>query len=372
MSKVSIERVTAPDPVLAQWRALYQQGGDHGFFLSPGWMNAWLETTLPETRLYAISMDHDGAIQLLAVLGLQRHRRPFGLGAREMRLQETGDSDQDAIYIEYNDFLTAPSAPTDIRKRALKALIAEFAQADSFVFRNISSVMRDAVREVAEEAGLALSVFHDQPTYFIDLKKIRDVGGGGEGAVLQALKPSLRSKIRRSIKRYEERGPVRLVAADTDKKRATAWENFVALHARVWRDRGKQSVFDNPKLSRFHEALRRTAPEQIDLLQLYAGETLIGALYNFSDGRCSMNYQSGFLYENDNQLAPGFVTHVMAAQHFVDAGYDRYDFLAGDADYKKRLGEPGERLATYVLERPTLRAAVRNRIKQLMSPRGAA
>ena len=86
-------------------------------------------------------------------------------------------------------------------------------------------------------------------------------------------------------------------------------------------------------------------------------------LYNFVHGRRVMNYQSGFRYEDDNRMAPGFVTHALAAKFYKQCGFEAYDLLAGDESYKERLGDPETILTSFVVERPTWRNRLRARIK---------
>ena len=80
-----------------------------------------------------------------------------------------------------------------------------------------------------------------------------------------------------------------------------------------------------------------------------------------------MNYQSGFRMETDNQITPGFVCHALACQHYLEQGASEYNLLAGEADYKKRLGEKKDQLTSLVVERPTFRNNVKNALKPLRS-----
>ena len=51
------------------------------------------------------------------------------------------------------------------------------------------------------------------------------------------------------------------------------------------------------------------------------------------------NYQSGFAYADDNRHRPGLIAHAMAIAQARERGMRTYDFLAGDAHYKTRLGQ---------------------------------
>jgi CelD/BcsL family acetyltransferase involved in cellulose biosynthesis len=79
-------------------------------------------------------------------------------------------------------------------------------------------------------------------------------------------------------------------------------------------------------------------------------------------------YQSAFVYESDNRLKPGLLTHALAIQALLDGGYGRYDLLAADGPdgsrYKASLATDKGRLAWAVLRRPSLRGAVVDTLRQ--------
>jgi len=63
-----------------------------------------------------------------------------------------------------------------------------------------------------------------------------------------------------------------------------------------------------------------------------------GYLYNFVHDGWVAAYQSGFDFGPDaDRLRPGLVCHLMAIQHYAGAGMRRYDFLGGEARYKRSL-----------------------------------
>jgi CelD/BcsL family acetyltransferase involved in cellulose biosynthesis len=188
-----------------------------------------------------------------------------------------------------------------------------------------------------------------------------DLGGD---AFMTTLSKSLRVKISRSLRLYEERGPLTAHIAKTEAEKESAWERLKALHKEGWEARGDKSVFENRRLIDFHESLARYAPDALHLFEVKAGTETIAVLYNFVHGGRAMNYQSGFKYEEDNRLAPGFVAHALAAQHYQDAGIGVYDLLAGEADYKSRLGRVDETLTSLVVERPTWRNKLRAVLKR--------
>jgi CelD/BcsL family acetyltransferase involved in cellulose biosynthesis len=75
------------------------------------------------------------------------------------------------------------------------------------------------------------------------------------------------------------------------------------------------------------------------LLELAAGSEVLGYLYNFVYGDRAYSYQSGFAYGADNRHRPGLLAHALAIERAANQGLKVYDFLAGDAPYKARLGQ---------------------------------
>ncbi len=305
---------------LEAWSRLYRGGN---FFHSPPFLAAWLEAAGDSVRF----LSADGAA---AFVGIKGGTAWFG---------ETGRAEFDRLYVEYQDFLTAPDAGEAARDAALDILVDAAPSVSEFVFRNARPALADACRRAAARRGLDLRILRTQPTFQVDLKADDGVSA------------SLRAKIRRSIRRYEERGPVAIAAAVSSEDRAGAFRDLIALHEPYWRARGEPGAFDDASLRAFHERLIAAAPEATDLLRITAGEQTIGVLYNFiADGR-AYNYQSGFRPETDNQFAPGFTAHALAIDHYRGSGLSVYDLMAGEADYKRRLAQEGETLTSLVIER---------------------
>ena len=82
-----------------------------------------------------------------------------------------------------------------------------------------------------------------------------------------------------------------------------------------------------------------------------------GCVYAFADAGTVLFYQGGFAVLDDNKLRPGLVTHARCLQVCSDRGWDRYDFLAGDARYKRELSTGERDLVWATVDRPGLRRA---------------
>jgi len=360
MSDVSVRLLEDVEAFLARWSALYQRAENRSFYRSPRWMKAWLESVGGETALHVIEASEGGKTLMMGVVGTGP-RRPALFGLKEVRLHESGDPALDDIYVEYNDFLAAPEAGPQLRLKMLGALAETFGEADAIVFRNARAPLADAVREWAALNGMNCVSLSTQAVYVIDLRVLREAGG----TFLESLSGSFKTKLRRAMGGYEKRGALTCRIATSDAEREAAWDKLAALHQASWRARGKPGVFANEKLIAFHQRLQREAPEAVHLIEVICGEETIGVLYNFVHDKHVLNYQSGFKPEDDNKLTPGFVCHALACQHYLDEGFDAYDLLAGEADYKQRLGAEAEVLTSLALERPSFRNQCRKAVKDL-------
>jgi CelD/BcsL family acetyltransferase involved in cellulose biosynthesis len=361
MTDIRVRRLDDTAGFLTRWTALYRHAETPSFYQSPAWMTAWLESA-GRAALYSVEASREGRTLMMGVVGAGP-RRPAVFGLKEIRLQETGEAALDDIYVEYNDFLTAPEAGVDLRRDVIDALAQDFADADAIVFRNVRAPLAEAVRNWAAAGVWDCVTLREQPVYVVDLGAIRNAGGD----FLASLGGSFKTKLRRAMTGYEQRGALSCRVASTEDEHRAAWERLAALHQASWRARGKPGSFANPKLVAFHQNLQRHAGDETHLFEVRCGVETIGVLYNFIHEKRVLNYQSGFKIEDDNKLTPGFVCHALACQYYTDAGFEIYDLLAGEADYKKRLGAPSETLTSLSLERASPRNKVRHLMKNILS-----
>lgn len=344
--------------LLDEWTGLYGLSPAK-VFLSPAWIENWLSVVPDDIGIGCVRVFDDlRGVYAIALVGLPP-RQSF-LAPLEAKLHESGDPALDRIYLEYNDILVAADAPAGAREAALAAIVDALPAVEEFVVRNATPDLVAALAAVAGERGLSLRSLLSQPTFQIDLKP-------EDGKpVIEGFSSSLSAKVRRAIRRYEERGVVALQRARTKDDRTVAWTELMRLHAETWSRRGMGGAFGEPVFSAFHERLVDRHANAVDFVRLTVGAETVGVLYNLIASDRVYNYQSGFRYETDNQLVPGFVCHALAAERYREEGFAVYDMMGGDADYKRRLCREGDALETIVLTRPSLRTTLRAAAKRVM------
>jgi CelD/BcsL family acetyltransferase involved in cellulose biosynthesis len=321
---MKIEISTSYDlPGLASdWMEL-EKRADGNFFLSWRWIGNWLRAT--GTQPLLVRASENGTILALGLMTAHRRKRLF-LSVRQLCLHETGMAESDAFTIEYNNFLIARSAPAETLTQIF-GMLQSAPDWDEIVLGGVEP----SILSTARATGLHVETDRHSPVFGVDLSA---------GTVEDRVSQNLRAQIRQSRALAERAGPLALVAARSTEEALEFFEQLAALHNAYWQGRGKPGSFATDFSRKFHRALIQDQSDlaSVELLQLTAGSQLLGYLYNFLYAGRVCNYQSGFSYSDDNRHRPGLIAHVMAMEQARNRGLLVYDFLAGDAHYKARLG----------------------------------
>ena len=352
--KVQIEPLGAYSDLMTSWRDL-ELRSSASFFLTWHWISSWLRTC--DRPVYLLRVSTRGRCVGLALLGAAVAVRHRGLlRVPTLHLNASGDEERDVVTIEYNEILADRDHAPAVRRASLDHLLRLRRLPDGRRFDALA--WRGALAPDAAAAldGIAWPwrVVAEAPSAFVDLAAIR----ASARPYLDHVSANTRRQVRRSMALYEQRyGPLRLdVAADV----AEALAFFHAageLHQARWEPRGKPGAFAYPFYVRFHERLITDGlPDGVvELVRVSAGEVPIGYLYNFLYHGRVYYYFSGFRYEADNRLKPGLVSHTLCIERHLARGMDVYDFMAGDNRYKTSLGQPGPKMISVLIERPTPR-----------------
>lgn len=290
-------------------------------------MGCQIEARFPRPVL--LQAGPDEAPTALALL----NRAPSFRAAEKLLLGESGDAALDAVFIEYNAPLLARGHEAML-PACLHALltrpVAPHRQPRGRSLR--LSGVDDAVLQAARAAG-AVRVLRSRPAPRVEFAAL----GSGADGFLASLSANTRYQLRRSLRRYEALGPLRVQRAATLAEALAFLDALVRLHQAAWHARGQPGAFANAALLRFHQALlARAQPRgEAELLRIAAGGHVLGYLYNFVfRGRVSA-YQAGFDYAAAGpHQKPGLTSHCLAIEMYRREGRHSYDFLAGDDRYK--------------------------------------
>jgi CelD/BcsL family acetyltransferase involved in cellulose biosynthesis len=333
------------------WRDL-EAASRPSYFLSWAWVATWL-ACLPRHVVPQLAVIIVGGAPIAACFLAKRlvmHRRV--VPSRAVFLNTTGVKKFDRLWIEYNGLVGHDVALRDL----LRMVPGRWDEL------HLPGLHERALGDVTSVADVQID--RRVPSFFVDLDKARARG------YLALLSGQTRSQVRRA---QREAGDVRVEIAGDLSHAMDIYSELVTLHTAQWRARGKPGAFADPWFDRFHRMLitDRFAHGEIQLVRVRNASGPIGCLYNFTHAGRVLQYQSGMsLFEND-KLKPGFVCHAAAIEHAATSGLALYDFLGGDARYKKSLSTDHTWLIWARVQRRRIRFFVADRIRRLRDLRRA-
>jgi hypothetical protein len=319
-----------PAPTLPEWwGALYGACPGASIFVSPGWIQSWLDVYADAFTGQWVHWEKAGQV-VGGCLLLKRTVWWRFIPLPTVFVNVAAETAQLSPWSEYNEPLFLAGHEEAVAQ-ALGELISGTGWArfelwgylpNSFSQRLLAALPTTTVQSREERAP------------YIDLAAFR--GKEYESTISSRT----RSQIRRCRRMYEEQsGPIELEFARTLEEALDFLKQLASMHNAIWRSRGETPSFEVPEFQTFHEAaVRRLWPEgAVDLLRVRNRDKVIGYLLNFKRNGKIFCYQSGFVQEEDPHLKPGLLTHSCAISEYGRQGFGEYDLLGGDSRYKRSL-----------------------------------
>lgn len=316
----------------SMWREL-QDRADGSFFISWSWIGAWLAGLPSDLEVQLVRAENNGQIIGLALLVVGPLRRVRVSIGKVAHLHTTGHPEIDGITIEHNGFLLdRGSAP------AAQLAMLDFLCDKRREWRSVCLPGLTHRQPIAAEALLPSVVLEvsERNANTVELQPVRDRSGD----YLSLLSAGRRAHIRRSMRACAEWGPLALTQANDVDSAAAYFDRLLHLHGTRRASLRSKSAFDTPFARAFHRRLidGGLPRGEVQLVRVRAGEHDVGYLYNFVHRGHVYFYQSGFDFGRvDHKFSPGLVTVALAIEHNARLGHHCFDFLAGDAQYKKTL-----------------------------------
>ena len=353
----SVQIDSTPDLALleAEWIDI-EKKAEIPFFLTWSWVSTWIKVYKP--ALICIKALLDGQVVAIGLLTSSVEKRHFVINAKQIRLMQTGNLQQDQIWMEYNDFIAYDEHKETAVNTCLKQLYRHkiFHQHDEIL---ISMMLKNRAKSIVKNIPKS-SILFNRPSYGIDLQTVRSAGTD----YIQTLKPNTRYQIRRSIREYEKiHGPVKLHHAQTSRQAQAFFNEAGPFHIQRWYDSG----YKNPEFLRFHHQLIEDYYDQgnIHVTKVMSGDTVIAVLYYLVHQQTVSFYLHGLKYENNKKLKPGLVAHALATQYFIDTGMHYYDYMGGYSQYKTQLAQASEEMSTLRIQKPVIKFILENTAQKL-------
>ncbi len=285
---------------------------------------------------------YEGDLVIAAAIMVKSNlrRRPM-LFTRTWTLNATGDHEMDQIFIEYNGLLTRPGFGELAWSSWAGTFLRDRDDWDEVSLKGVPPAMLGAWQhpsvQLREEMALV--------GRYVDLDQMRV----NDSSILSALGKKKRAQIRYTQMAYSRHGSIVVEVAQTTEQALEFLAELKVFHQQRWNSKAERGAFDFLFFEQFHSELIGMHFNEgiIQLLRVRAGNHTVGVLYNFLHQGEVIVYQTGFNYglvESWNKESPGLMTHVLAIEHNLALGYNRYDLLAGDSEYKQALADKYESL----------------------------
>lgn len=333
-------------------------------FLSDAWHRACVESWRGRARFRALRLagcaGRRGADDVVALIGARTEVRHGVLPVRVLALNQSAVPALDQPWIEHNGFFGARPEDFGAHLATLLETLDADPDWDELRIAGLAGAHADETRRLASRAGLHARIVLEQPSFRVDLDAVR-VRFPGE--YLSAVSANTRQQLRRS-RRLAERafGTLRLASARSTDEARDWFDATAPLHRARWgpgsgRAAAPGSGFDNAAFVGFHRRLIAYAfgSGELQYLRVSAGDRPIAYLYNLVRNGHVHFYLSGIDYRVGEAIRPGMLAHWLAIEHALASGHRVYDFLAGDARYKRSLSTHEDRAVWLVLQRPRWR-----------------
>jgi CelD/BcsL family acetyltransferase involved in cellulose biosynthesis len=201
------------------------------------------------------------------------------------------------------------------------------------------------------------------PSRYIDFIGFRDPPVD----FLGSLSSKTRKHIRRTQRSYEEiGGACTLRVAQSAEEALGMLQQLAELHQARWKGRGHAGAFSSQRFTGFHEMMIRREFDRTLLFRVQAGAEVVGVLYCFLFLGWVYFYQSGLSYTLDSSGSPGRLTLYLTISHCLERPELKgFDFMAGDAEYKRSLTSAHRPLRWIVVRRPTARSLLFRGLRSL-------
>jgi CelD/BcsL family acetyltransferase involved in cellulose biosynthesis len=318
-----------------EWNALLQESQSNNVFLTWEWISTWWEIFGADFEMRVlIDRDASGKLRGIAPLMIGRDQGSFGRNFRcLMIIGQRGDT-----LAEYLDFLIRRGCEKEVTTAFVEFITHELAADWDYIFfeRILTSSPNFSLLKFSfEQQKLLIETDGKMPSPFLRLPASWE-------DLFKAQSKNFRRQWNNSWNRLTRDAEIKLHFAGKDLSIEQAFQELARLHHLRWEN--ESASFRTQKYLRFHHELSCKLHQNGWLLFMLisANGEYIAARYDFVYANKIWCFQGGWNPAYDSQRV-GTVLTGKIIEWGIQNGLQEYDFLGGEADYKKRWAD-GERL----------------------------
>ncbi len=334
------------------------------FFLSWKWIGPWLKQVNSSEKLILVQASHQNKIVGLGVFVEKKIIRYSLLKSTQWFLHRSGVNSYDQIWIENNNFLTTDKNKDLIIQNIWHTLLLQHNNVDEFIVAICHNKPKQL--KLPDALMYKASVEYTENGYYLSLENIFTLDD-----YLSSLSKNTRKQIKRSFKLLSQLGEYEFYVAQDPVQQTKILKECNKWHIDKWQQTDTPSGFVNPSFINFHYNLMNEAhvTSKTVVARLKINEEIAGCLYCFIDDNCAYFYLSSFKPIEDNGIKLGLSLHTLFIQWLIEnrPEIQKYDFLAGEARYKKSLSSHQDNHCYVVVQKDLLKFKLEKLLKGVKS-----
>ena len=335
-------RALTPD-----WRRLMQETPWPEPMQEPLWMQHWMRVYGEDCDLAIGAFYERGA--LVGVAPLVGRAYHLGAGRQSRRLEFLGDDSDapDGVSSCYLGLIAREGDEARVAAAFVQRVVGgEFGDYAECVFGMMlrGAPSTKALRKALEEADVAFSETELTPAYYVKLPQKWP-------EYLDTMRADRKAWLERCTRSFEEwAGEDWRIEKASD---GASLKRGLRILGGLQRDSWEQQPDGSNRFVSFHQAYaaKMLAMGRLDFKWIQVGDTPLAVQYNLLNDTTVYAYRTVL-----DPQAPETVRVIMdllAMQERVAAGSDEYDFMAGDAAYKRRFTEATRAMVQFEVGRPS-------------------
>ena len=364
MLNATIDKVTSLSPIETKWRNLERQC-DPTFFISWTWIGPWAKLVANETDLYLFTLEENKNPVAMCFFTICESKRLKGIvSSKQIQINEYLANGCNMV-IQYNSVLAHQNDLQIAWKYLFDTLNQWNKTWDEIEISSLKKHDLEVVKKINSQFRFKIDKEHS--IWIVPL----DSECENIDILLSRLKAKSRRQLRQSIKAFEnEYGEISYVIAQNLDQAILFFEKMEALHKIRWEQAGKPGSYANEKWVNFHKnVIKEGFPGgEILLIEIRAGNTVIGYLYGHPHKGTAYMQQTGFATMQENRLKPGYVSHFYTMLCNARNNIISYDFLPDDIhSYKKFFTNASGNVSWIRFQRPRIKFYIEDVIRYLSS-----
>lgn len=304
------------------WTDLLRQSNAHAIFMSWAWTSSWIETLGEEANAKILGVYQ--ADRLIAILPLSVSRPAKSIWGKRLLLGSV-----DEFGADYSDLLCVSGFEAEATQAIAEWLIAS----GDWVQCEFRDVLQTAL--VRRVAGLmnATGAVEDRPGSKCPRTSLIH---GWKHILRERFDQKRRYNIVRQLRLAEEKESLRMVFHETPDAVSRAFPVLVRLHNERKTSQRVHSSFSQPQRLAFHAvaAAKLSESGSAFIATLESPNEIVSAAYCFRDDKSVYYFQTG-MSAAGAALGAGSTLLYLLLRSAADQGYQSFDFLQGEEDYKR-------------------------------------